>query len=504
MSIFHISIPVSGLIRGEDYAYEIIGLGGNWPSIASPASGSFTSKSKSTSINTTISFLPTTGSVSSLNVLPYSLLSTDHEGYQDKDIFTRVAARVTNTWDNCAIVSDSKLIDCSGCFPNPRVSITGCGPTVCDQYSLTGTHIFDFISSFSGLEPDTSYQYNIRSIGSNWPTIMISPLSGSFFSNSKTYNLRHKLAFCPYSGNLCGSDNTLSYDPAKLFNKNNLYTNIELSVAPDYSLDKKTFSNSLFVNCDNCLPKIVSALPSKILLTSSNITNISGAFSGLVPNTLYYYSFECIDSNWPSILKPVSGNFIAGSGTDNIVSQLMFCYPSGDCTYETEGFLPYSLDSSADKAFNQKKLHTDLRLKLTSEYGEIATSRKCSIECQECLPCIRYASIMFDQSPAITLDSACCAGQKLLRVNVSSSMPGERYTYKFSSLNGAGGVNSISFNPSSGEIYFGSGGMGTINTICNVDLMDNAQTLIDCELTHTNTNNKVMDTIALSCNSDNC
>lgn len=499
MSTFHISIPVSGLIRREDYTYEIVGIAANWPSVATPPTGSFTSFSRSTSINTAISFLPTTGN-SGFNTLPYSLLSC---GYQDKEIFTRVAARVTSASDNSVILSDSRLISCSGCLPSISISMSGCGTTGCDQYSLTSGNIFDFVSSFSGLEPNTSYRYNISSAGSNWPVIMISPISGSFLSNSTTYNMRHKLAFCPYSGNLCGSNNVLNHNLAQCFNKNNLYTNIQLSIAPDYCLNEKTFSNNLFINCNNCLPRTTSSLPSKISLSSSNIANISGSFSGLVPNTLYSYTFECLDSNWPSVLKPISGSFIASSSTDSIVSQLMFCSPSGDCVSGTDGLLSYNIDSSAEKAFNQKKLYTDLRLVLTSECGDTTSTKKCSIECNNCLPCIRYANILFQDSPTITLDNDCCQGQKLVRVNVSNAIPGDRYTYIFSSVTGIG-VNSLTFNPNSGEIYFGSGGVGTINTICNVDLMNHSQTLLNCELTHTNTSNKVIDTVVLVCNESSC
>jgi hypothetical protein len=500
MSNFHISIPVSGLIKREDYTYEIIGIAANWPSVASPASGTFTSPAKSTSINTTISFLPTTGSNTHLNVLPYNLLSC---GYQDKEIFTRVAAKLTSQSDNSIIISDSKFVNCSGCLPSISISMSGCGATGCDQHSLTSGNIFDFVSSLSGLEPNTSYKYHIRSIGSNWPVIMMSPMSGAFASHSNTYTLKHKLAFCPYSDNLCGSGNVLDYDLAQCFNKNNLYTNIELSVAPDYCSEERTFSNNIFVNCKNCLPRIASSLPSKLSLTASNIVNITGSFSGLVSNTLYFYSFDCLDSNWPSLLKPISGSFVASSGTDNVISQLMFCSPSGDCVSGTEGLLPYSLDSSADKAFNQKKLHTDLRLTLTSECGDVVSSKKCSVECDNCLPCVRYANILFEGSPTIMLDSGCCQGQKLLRVNVNNAVAGDRYTYNFDSVNGIG-VNSVVFNPSSGEIYFGSGGTGVINTICNVDLMDHAQTLLSCELTHDNTNSKVMDTVVLVCNNSEC
>lgn len=497
---FHISIPISGLIRQENYTYEIIGGGGNWPSIASPSSGSFIANNKSTNIFTSITFLPTTGLVSNLNVLPYNLLSY---GYNNTEIFTNVIAKVTSLSDNTNIFSTTQLVKCSGCLPNINIDISGCGSQSCDQYVLTSGNSLDLVSSISGLEPNTKYLYNIKSVGANWPVIMISPTGGSFTSSKNSYTLKHKLVFCPYSGNLCGSSNVLDYDLAQCFNKNNLYANIELNIAPEYYIDEKTFSNTILVNCKNCLPKITSSLPSNINLTASNAVNITGSFSGLVPNTLYHYSFTSTNSNWPTILKPISGSFIASSSNENIVSKLMFCSPSGNCPSGTVNLLAYTLDNVAEKDFNQKQLQTNLILTLSSECGDNINSKECSIKCDNCLPCITYANVVISGSPTIILDDGCCVGQKLLTVIITNTVPGDQYTYKFSTSSGVG-INAIEFNPISGEIYFGSGGTGRVNTICSVDLVDYAQTLINFTLTHTDTNFKVFDSVGLVCNTGSC
>jgi hypothetical protein len=497
---FHITIPVSGLIRRESYSYEIVGLGGNWPAFVSPTGGSFVSNSKSIDINASISFLPTTGLTQNLNVLPYDLLSC---GYNNNEIFTNVAVKVTSLSDNSEIFSPTTLVKCSGCLPSIDINMSGCGSTSCGQYSLTSGNIFDFTSSISGLEPNTKYQYAIKSVGANWPTIMITPTGGSFVPNDNTYELKHKLVFCPYSGNLCGSSNVLQYDLAQCFNKNNLYANIELSLAPEYCFSEKTFSNTILLNCKNCLPKITSSLPSKLSLSSSNKVSITGSFSGLIPNTLYNYSFTALDSNWPSLLKPISGSFVSSSTSETITSALMFCSPSGNCPSGTADLLPYSLDTLAEKDFYQKKLYANLALNLTSECGDNVTSKQLVVECNNCLPCVTYANAIFSGSPTISLDDVCCSGQKLLSVNVTNAIPGDKYIYDFNHTSGVG-VNSIAFNPISGEMYFGSGGVGTINTIASIDLVNYAQTLINFELTHSLSNTKVFDTIGLVCNTGSC
>jgi hypothetical protein len=186
-----------------------------------------------------------------------------------------------------------------------------------------------------------------------------------------------------------------------------------------------------------------------------------------------------------------------------ISTQLMFCYPSGNCPSGTQNLLPYSLDTLAEKDFNQKKLYTNLKLKLTSECGEIIASKQGIIECDDCLPCIKYASALFSGSPLIELPSGCCQGQKFLSVNINNAIPGDRYTYSFSSTPSTGTVFLV-FSPSTGEIYFGSGGVGKVNTIMSTNLTDYAQTLLTFELIHSNTNIKTYDSIGLVCRTDSC
>jgi hypothetical protein len=496
---FHISIPVSGLIKREDYTYEILGVGGNWPAIANPASGEFVASSKSKKIDTTITFLPTTGNIH--NSLDYELSSC---GYANTELFTNVVAKVTSLSDNTIVFSNPSLIKCSGCLPKITVNIVGCSaPDSCKQYNLTSTNIFDFQSSISGIEPNTKYHFIIESFGSNWPSILMSPLSGSFVASSNTYDMKHKMVFCPYSGLECGQNNLLDYDLARCFNKNNIYTNLQLSIFPDYCQNEKVFSNNILVNCENCLPKINASIPSNINLTLSNIVDITGNISGLIPNTRYYYQFNSPNSNWPTIISPLSGSFLALSNSEQIVSSLMFCSPSGNCPSGTENLLPYELDSMAETDLNQDKLRTEIILNVTSECGDDIDSKKSIISCDNCLPCLSYANAIFEDAPVIGLDDDCCVGQKLIKVNVTNAIVGDKYLYEFSTSSGVG-VNNIEFNPTTGEMYFGGSGLGSIMTICSIDLIDYTQTLINFQLTHVSSNTQIFDTIGLVCNTGSC
>jgi len=497
---FHISIPVSGLVKREDYKYDIIGIGANWPAVASPSSGTFTASSKKANINTTITFLPTTGQ-SAPNILSYNLLSC---GYNDTEIFTNVMAKITSLSDNTIVFSTTQLVRCSGCLPNISISITGYETQTSDQYVLSsGNNVFDFTSSLSGLEPSTTYNYTVKSVGANWPIIMISPSGGSFTANSATHSLNHKLMFCAYSGASCGSSNVLDYNLAQCFNTNNLYGNIELSVSPNYCSNEKAFSNTILINCKDCLPKTTVVVPKNILLSSSNLVTISGSLSGLTPNTTYNYNFSTIDSNWPSVLQNISGTIKPTGTSYSLENNLIFCYPSGNCPPGTDSLLPYTIDTIVEKDLNKNKLYTDLVLNLIPSCGDTISSNTCRVTCDNCFPCIRYANVLFSGSPLISLAPGCCQGQKFLSVNVANAIAGEKYTYSFSSIPSTG-VVFLTFSPPTGEVYFGSGGNGKVNTIMSTNLTDYAQTLLTFELTHINSNIKVHDTIGLVCRTDTC
>jgi hypothetical protein len=268
-------------------------------------------------------------------------------------------------------------------------------------------------------------------------------------------------------------------------------------------LDKPILSDKIEVDCDNCLPVINVSLPNINTLTSTNLISITGSVSSLKPSQSYNYYFSG-NSNWPIVLENISGSFIAKTSSENIVSRLIFCSPSGNCS-NNNGLLPYTLSSKVEKALNNNLLTGKLQLNIQSSGcdNRIFSSNISNISCNNCLPNIKYPNILFSGSPTITLNSECCSGQKLIRVNVSNAIASDKYIYQFTSLNSAG-VNNIVFNPSSGEIYFGSGGTGSINTIAAIDLVDHAQTLLNVELNHVDSDSKTSDTVVLVCNNSAC
>ena len=108
-----VSIPLSGLFKRETYNYIIRGLGGNWPAIISPLSGSFEAKGKTEVLNEVVSFCPSTGLCppSNPNVLPYSLQSC---GYDNNHLYTNIVVDLTSKSDNITTRTNSMIIECTG------------------------------------------------------------------------------------------------------------------------------------------------------------------------------------------------------------------------------------------------------------------------------------------------------------------------------------------------------------------------------------------------------
>lgn len=122
-------------------------------------------------------------------------------------------------------------------------------------------------------------------------------------------------------------------------------------------------------------------------------------------------------------------------------------------------------------------------------------SKQIPLSCDNCLSKSSYATIAFAGGNEIILPTGCCSGVKTLAVNVNNAIPGEKYSYAFS------GSDLTVFYPTSGNIYFNTGGSGTINTVGAIDILPTGQAMIQCTLTHSSTNISAIDFMALACGS---
>lgn len=391
------------------------------------------------------------------------------------------------------VVSQPIVAKCNNC-------ITKLSMVTPSKITLTNNNVHPIIITLSNLKPHTEYTYSFKNIESNH-LIGLKELTGVLATKTNTTaNLTNSLIFCESSGYCTTYHTTGTPNSNTCSNTLSASMNVELNSS---CLSQPVLSDKIEVDCYDCIPKLTIGLPSNTNLTTTNMVSLTGVVTGLKPFLSYDYYFTG-DNNWPILLDNASGSFIPKTSSQNIVTKVLFCYPSGDCVGES-GLLPHTPSSSVQKVLNNNTLYGKLKLNIKSSScnNTIYSSEVSNVTCKDCLPCVRYADVQISGSPVITLPDNCCNGQKLLSVNVTNAIPSEKYTYSFSGVSGVG-VNNLEFNPRTGEMYFGSGGAGTINSICAIDLIDFTQTLINFELIHSNTNFKVYDSIGLVCSTGSC
>jgi hypothetical protein len=482
----------NGLKPHNKYNYSILLKEANHRVSFSSLSGYFYTKNEnSKNIETTLVFCENSG----LCEYDYNLGNIIDYNCAKKKFIEFNMKLDSDCLDN-SIMGDVVRVDCDNCLPVVSVGV----PAKATLTAASG-NVRNFSITASGLKPYSEYVYSLKNFSTNH-LIGVKELSGVIKTkNNTSATIPNSLIFCESSG-YCNNYVTTGVVNSDVCN-NLLSSTFDVELSSN-CLAQPVISDKIEVDCDNCLPVVSVTLPTNInTLTSTNLISITGTATGLKPFQSYSYYFTG-DNNWPVVLDNVSGSFTPTTTSSNISTKLLFCSSSGSCVNE-DGFLPYTPSSAAQKLLNNDNLYSKLKLNLVSTNcnDKIYSSNIATINCKNCLPCVKYANAVISGSPIITLEDGCCSGQKLLSVNVTNSIPGDRYVYEFSTNSGVG-VDRLEFNPISGEIYFGSGGAGVVNTICSVDLIDYTQTLINFELTHSVSNTKVFDTVGLVCNTGSC
>lgn len=490
-NIYNLTSSISNLKPYSSYDYEIVDLKTNHLIGFDNLSGTFSTLNETThSLLNSIVFCESSGYCNN-----YVTSGTMNSNRFSNTLNTSFRIKLSSTCLASPVYSDPVTIDCEYCLPYIDMDIP-------NEVTLTSTsgNIYAFNVPLSPLKLYSTYNYTIKNVNTNH-LVGFKNLSGTFNTeNNQVVTISNQLVFCESSG-YC---NTYAATGSPNSNVcNNLLTTSFVVELDNDDLYSSIVSKPIVVNCNNCIPKLSVSLPVGSNLTTTNMVSLTGTVSGLKPLQSYDYYFTG-DNNWPILLDNISGSFVPKTSSQNIVTKVLFCYPSGDCAGEN-GLLPHTLSSSAQKTLNNNTLYGKLKLNVKSSScdSSLYSSEISNITCKDCLPCVRYADVQISGSPVITLPDNCCNGQKLLSVNVTNAIPSEKYTYSFGSVSGVG-VNKLEFNPRTGEMYFGSGGAGTINSICAIDLVDFTQTLINFELTHSNTNFKVYDSIGLVCSTGSC
>ena len=233
-----------------------------------------------------------------------------------------------------------------------------------------------------------------------------------------------------------------------------------------------------------------------ILPVGTNYYHFSPSITNLQPKQTYQYMYTSLGSNWPGMISPVSGIISPSSNSFALDTLFYFCPTSGSCPSGAGylGKLPYVLESYANKDFARNNYYNIINLSIWPiEDPSKSVNTTLDIKCENCLPtCISYANVIFPSGPNLVVPSGCCATDQSLIVAITNTIPGDRYTYSFSSIS-----QDILFIPTTGEIYFGSEAKGNILSLMNLN--NQGQDVITCTLTHEESGTISMDTMLINC-----
>lgn len=186
----------------ETYTYSWKAIAGNWPVAVNALSGTLKPASPTGTINTSMTFCPSTGLCSD-KILSYNVPS-DCSLEQIKDPFITLQLSVVANATGAESLSDQFTLYCDDCLPKPRISISGISSSsVVENNNQDVTPSYSFSLIFNNLDIDKSYSYSVETLKADWPIVYVTPISGLFINKStNTMPIDGKFYFCPTTG-LC-------------------------------------------------------------------------------------------------------------------------------------------------------------------------------------------------------------------------------------------------------------------------------------------------------------
>jgi len=198
---------ITNLKPYSSYSYSWKVVAGNWPVAANALSGLLKPASSTGTINSSMTFCPTTG-VCSDKILPYNS-PTNCSLEQNKDPFITLQLSIKSDSTGAESLSDPFTLRCNDCLPRARINISGIGPTTIIEPTndTSPTPSYSFQLNFNNLESNKEYSYSIETLKADWPIVYVSPVSGSFINKTNnTLPIDVKFYFCPTTG-LCPPNN---------------------------------------------------------------------------------------------------------------------------------------------------------------------------------------------------------------------------------------------------------------------------------------------------------
>jgi hypothetical protein len=496
------NLVASNLKVGKQYIYRINSVDANWPAIVTPISGRLTAQYDRMNIPLKVTFCPSTGLCpsDSSDVIDYSVDNACLLNYSNVERFVRFNAEITA--ESCdgsldKVYSNDLAISCLDCLPSVKASI----PTTM-LLSEDSLNINTFSAALIDMIPGQKYEYSFKTNDSNWPTLVY-PITGIISSDSSVASIPARITFCRSTGLCDGSDNLLdyTYDNSNIYSEGlERYSSIILEVKPiNCSSISSTTSNAMLARCDNCLPTPLLVNSTNSFMLSSpgvNRYQLTTSAQSLIPGETYTYNVNYVDSNWPTIVSKQSGEFVAVGSSKNIMTELQFCFPSGSCAINTTDVMPYRVSPITS---NTNK-YTTINLSITDTTSATGPtiSDDFTLTCGNCLPNINY-SVLFSGGPTMILPTNCCSGNQVVRVNIAGAIAGDIHNYELLSS-----TPNMSFMPSSGQVIFKQGGVGTIVSMMSTALNTEESAIAQCKLTNISSNIEAVDFLVVKCGASAC
>lgn len=501
-----LSVDISNLNPSYDYKFKLISTNANWPVVAYPMSGTITNV-ENKSFNTQLSFCSSTGVCSSSNnLLSYDLDSVCDRHFSPLNKFVQVRVELIISDTDPAVYSNETVVSCDDCISSLKVSLDT------EYLDLSDTNTVTVTGHIHNIVPNKIYSYEIEGLDSNWPVIVY-PLSGTIYSSGNSVNIPIKLSFCASTG-VCPPDGGLSILPYSVdencyasFAEAGRHGSFRLKVSESECDSDVVYSNPTRISCHDCLPKpkiwykdgssVVESLDKSI---ATHIPyELTTVFSGLIVGQTYDYNMNYVNSNWPVVVTPQSGTFIAQKETKSVKTNIGFCYPTGTCVSEnTDAILTYSSNSLYNNS-NQKFITLNFNLDSSNCLLSTVYSEDFNLLCNNCLPQSSY-NISISGGPIMTLPISCCSGTRLLITSVSGAVPKVRHRYFFEALS-----SNVSLQtPSSGYVTFKDTNSYNVFAIADVNLFEYDEGLISFRLVNESDLTETIDYLAIKCGGSDC
>jgi len=277
---------ISKLQPFQSYQYQYKGISANWPVTISPISGIISPSTETIGLSSVLSFCATSGACCNCIIDPSIIagsIPNKCPSFNETTLYSNIELEIKPiSFSGLSIKSNPITAECIDCLPRVKISLNnsepfinlenidmvpsgsriGAGGTIEISGIKYGSTV-DISGIISNLEPTQNYTYEYVGIGSNWPAMFITPISGIItnYSADKDYILASKITFCPTTG-LCPSydSSVIDYTSDPKFIES-FYTSFILKITPNtctepyymFQGNSSVYSSPLTIYCNDCL-----------------------------------------------------------------------------------------------------------------------------------------------------------------------------------------------------------------------------------------------------------